>query len=369
MARGKREGVLIAGGGAAGCLAALALARLRPDVPVLIVEERATFGGDRFRFLFEAELDDRSRSLVEPLFEQSWPGFYVAFPDRTRNLKAPLAGFAPGALHRAMIETLDQKQYRLGTRVVAVRDDALVLDSGETIRAEGAIDARGAANLSMLELLYETRVERVIRLRSPHRLDRPVLLDATVDPGLGFVQAFPLDEHRLRIGRLLISELAQPDEAAEVRLDHYLAQRGWQPAEVEEASALARPLPLGGDFASFWRLGGARVAKLGLRGGFLNPATGRGVADAAAMAVLLADQKDFSGTVLHDFFEEQARQLWRRREFQRGVNAMIAATGPEFRRALSERLYGLDPGLIARFHADKLGLLDRRRLQKALRET
>src|ERR671912_449493 len=106
MARGRREGVLIAGGGAAGCLAALALARLRPDVPVLIVEERETFGGDRFRFLFEAELDDRSRTLVEPLFEQSWPGFYVAFPDRTRNLKAPIAGFAPGALHRAMMETL-----------------------------------------------------------------------------------------------------------------------------------------------------------------------------------------------------------------------------------------------------------------------
>ena len=36
-----------------------------------------------------------------------------------------------------------------------------------------------------------------------------------------------------------------------------------------------RPLPIGGDFAAFWRQSGARVAKLGLRGGFVHPVTGR----------------------------------------------------------------------------------------------
>ena len=58
MARGRREGVLIAGGGVAGCLAALAMARHRPEVPLLIVEERETFGGAGFHHYFDDELEE-----------------------------------------------------------------------------------------------------------------------------------------------------------------------------------------------------------------------------------------------------------------------------------------------------------------------
>ena len=369
MVRGKREGVLIAGGGVAGCLAALALARRRPDVPVMLVEERKKLGGNRFHHLFEGELGDEEKMLLEPIAEHRWPGFYTSFPGKTRNLKGALIGFGPDALHRATLEALGPKNLKLGTKIVAVRDDALVLDGGVTIKADGAIDARGAANLSMLELLWETRIERQIRLAAPHRLDRPVLIDATVDQGVGFsfVQTFPLDETRLRVAKVLVSERAQPDEAAEGRLDHYIALRGWKPAKVESQSALAQPLPFGGDFASFWRIGGARVAKLGLRGGFYQPATGRTVADAARSGLLLAAQSDFSVAALHDLFEEEARQLWRRREFQRGVNAALADASPEARRGIMAGIYELDPGLISRFHADSLGLLDRRRVQKAVR--
>ncbi len=369
MARGRRQGVLIAGGGLAGCLAALALAQRRPEVPLLIVEERERFGGDRFRFLFKDELEDEALALVAPLVDQAWPGFYVAFPGMTRNLKSDLGGFPPDALHRAMTATLRPDQYRLGVRVVALRDDALILDGGETIKAEGAIDARGPANLSMLDLLYETRVERVVKLKTPHRLDRPVLVDATLDQGAGFsfVRTFPIDEKRLRIAKALVSERAQPDEAAEARLDHYLTLRGWRGAKVEERRAGSRPLPLGGDFAAFWRIGGARVAKLGLRGGLIQPADGRSVADAARAALLLAGQQDFSGAALHDLFEEHARQLWRKRDYQRAVNAALAAAKPEERRALMARLYAFEPGVIADFHADRLGMIDRMRLQRAMK--
>ncbi|HWT13457.1 MAG TPA: lycopene beta-cyclase CrtY [Allosphingosinicella sp.] len=369
MARGRRQGVLIAGGGLAGCLAALALARLRPDVPLLVVEERERFGGERFRFLFRTELDGEARALVAPLVEQAWPGFYVAFPGMTRNLKGELGGFSPPALHRAMMAALKPEQYRLGVKAVAVREDGIVLDGGETIKAQGAIDARGAANLSMLDLLYETRVERVIRLKGPHGLDRPVLVDATLDQGAGFsfVQTFPLGTHRLRIAKALVSERAQPDEAAEARLDHYLTLRGWRTEEVETRTAQSRPLPMGGDFAAFWRLGGARVAKLGLRGGFLQPASGRSVADAARAALLLAEQRDFSGGALHDLFEEQAKQLWKKRDYQRSLVAALAAAKPGERRGLMARLYRLEPGLVTRLHADQAGMIERLRIQRALR--
>jgi lycopene beta-cyclase len=370
MARGRRGGVLIAGGGVAGCLAALALVRLRPDVPMTIVEEAERFGGARRRLMFDAELEGQDeRALIGMIGGTGWPGFYVSFPGFSRKLKTGLTSLDPDALHDAMMAALKPEQYRLGTRVVAVRDDALVLDGGEEIRAEGAIDARGAANLSMLELLYEARAERDCRLAAPHRVDRPVLIDAHggSGQGIGHVRCIPIDEHRIAIADVMVSEQSQPAEQAGARIDAYLKLRGWTVAAVEAERSVSRPLPIGGDFASFWRIGGARVARLGLRGGFVHPATGRATADAVRNGLALAAQNDFSGPALHDLFEGRARAAWKKRAFLRDVNAVIAVAAPDARRAMVERLYALDPGLIERFHADRLGLLDRRKVMHALK--
>lgn len=369
MMRGRRQGVLIAGGGLAGCLAALALARHRPDVPLLVVEEQQRFGGDGFRFLFAAEAEAQARALLAPLVGLNWPGYYVALPQFSRKLKAPVGGIAPGALHEAMCATLNPSQYRLGARVVAVREDALVLDGGEEIRAEGAIDARGAANLSMLELLHETRVEVEYDLAAPHGLDRPVLIDATGEgpAGLHYRQVFPLAPRKLLIADVVIGERIEPDSQAGDRLEHYLAQRGWGKAKAGAARTGTRPLPIGGDFEAFWRIGGARAARLGLRGGFLHPATGRTIGDAARMAMLLTEQQDFSGAALHDRLEEQAKQLWRQREPLRAVNAALAGVEPAGREALLAQIYGLDSALVTRFQADRLGMVDRMKLHRALR--
>src|SRR3954468_4651667 len=201
MARGRRDGILIAGGGLAGSLAALAMARHRPDVPVMVVEERATFGGEGLRIFSQAELGEEGGALIGPLAIDRWPGFYVAFPNFSRKLKGEMASFGPKEIHRAMTEALKPASYRLGTKVVAVREDALVLDGGETIKAEGAIDARGQTAMSSLELLYEARLERDYRFAAPHRVDRPVLIDATVDQigGFRFFECVPLSDVRLLV--------------------------------------------------------------------------------------------------------------------------------------------------------------------------
>jgi lycopene beta-cyclase len=139
--------------------------------------------------------------------------------------------------------------------------------------------------------------------------------------------------------------------------------RGWRGGEIEDGAVVTRPLPRGGDFAAFWRIGGARVAKLGLRGGFVHPVTGRTVADGAHAAMLLAAQQDFTGAALHDLFEGEARRMWRNREFLRTVGKSLAAT--EDKTARLAALFALDPGLVVRFHADKLGMFERMKVQRA----
>ena len=374
MARGRREGIVIAGGGLAGSLAALAMARHRPDVPLLIIEEAETFGGTGIRSFSDAELGAEGADLIGAEAIAHWPGIYLSFPGMNRNLRIDWSGFGAVDLHRALVETLDAKQYRLGVKVVAVREDALVLDGGEEIRAEGAIDARGPTNLSTLELLYEARLEREYAFAAPHRVDRPVLIDANVAQANGasgsalrFMQCVPLSEDRLVVADVMVSERVQPDAGAGDRLDAYVAARGWKAGASEGEHVWVRPLPYGGDFAAFWRLGGARVAKLGLRGGFVHPVTGRTLGDAVANAMLLSRQRDFSAGALHDLFEAEAKQTWKKREPLRAVTAAFARARPEDRRDLLAGLYGLSPGTIAGLNSGELGWLDRMRVQRAVK--
>lgn len=367
--RGRRDGILIAGGGLAGALAALAMARHRPDVPVLIIEEAETFGGTGIRTFSDAELGRDGAGLIGAEAIARWPGIYLSFPGMNRNLRIDWSGFGAVDLHRALVETLDPKQYRLGTKVVAVREDALVLDGGEEIRAESAIDARGPAAIATLELLYEARLEREYVFAAPHKVDRPVLIDANVDQtgGLRFMQCVPLSADRLVVGDVMISERVQPDEAAGERLDAYIAARGWKGAASEGEHLWVRPLPYGGDFAAFWRLGGARVAKLGLRGGFVHPVTGRTLGDAVRNAMLLTRQRDYSAGALHDLFEAEAKAAWKKRELLRNVTAAFARAKPEDRRGLLASLYGLSPGTIAGLNADDLGWIDRMKVNGAIK--
>ena len=91
------------------------------------------------------------------------------------------------------------------------------------------------------------------------------------------------------------------------------------------------------------------------------------MADAAHTALLLADQRDFSGDVLHDLFESRGPAAVEAARLPARVTATLAGTSPTDRRALIERLYRLDPALLARFRAGRLGLIDRTRIQRALR--
>ena len=366
MVKNKRDGLLIAGGGLAGCLAALALAKLRPEVPILLVEEGESFGGNHIWSFFDEDVEDTDRSLVEPLISHRWQGYYVAFPEHSRKLKAGYNSIRSEQLDRHVRQTLRPDQYRLGTKIVAVRDKELVLVGGEKIKADGAIDARGAANLSMLDLGWQKFVGREYRFAEPHKVDRPVIMDATVDQsdGYRFVYCLPFDETTMLVEDTYYSETPELDiNGVGERLDAYVARRGWKGGQYEREETGVLPVTMGGDFGAFWRVGGARVAKIGLRGGFFHPTTGYSLPDAVRTAALLAEQRDYDGAALHDLFEREADTLWRRRDFYRTLNTMLfRAAAPSERYKVLERFYRLDPALISRFYAGKTGVIDKMKI-------
>lgn len=365
MAKGKRDGLLIVGGGLAGSLAALAMARRRPEVPILLVETGDNFGGDHIWSFLGDEVEEDAHWLVAPLISHSWPGYYVAFPEFSRKLRIGFSSIRSQQLDEVVRSTLRPDQFRLNTKVVAVRDNELVLPGGEKIRADGVIDARGAAGLSMLELGWHKFLGREYHFPRPHRVDLPVLVDATVDQveGYHFVRCLPLSADRLLVEDSYIADRPELDkELIGARLASYLDLRGWKNGVIEREESAVLPIALSDDFQAFWRGGGARVAKIGIRGGFFHPATGYSLGDAVRTAITLTEQRDFSGAALHDLFEREVGQLWKKRDVYRGFNANLLTAPVWERRKMMERFYRLDASLIARFHAGKVGVVDRMRI-------
>ncbi|MDT9599685.1 lycopene beta-cyclase CrtY [Sphingosinicella rhizophila] len=370
MAQAKRQGVLIAGGGIAASLAALAMARLRPEVPLLLVGEDNAFGGNASWTFFHDELTKDELRLVEPWISHSWHGYYVAFPGTSRKLKAECSVIRPSDLDKLVRDALGPDRFRLKARIVATREDSLILHGGEKITAEGAIDARAATNLNLLDLGWRNAMTREFVFASPHRVDRPVLMDSTLSEGAScrFTSCVPLGEKALLVEDVHYSRAPEEEdrEMVSARIDSYVERRGWKGGKRKQGPVGASPIAIGGDFPAFWRAGGARVAKIGVRGGFFHPATGSPLADAIRTAMLLVKQSDFGGEHLHDLFEAQAVNAWNRREFHRNFNAALLEDRSGERCGALERLYQLDANLIARFQSERLGIFDRRRIAGAI---
>ena len=359
-----RENLIIAGGGLAGSLAALALARGRPEVDFLLLEGADRFGGNHTWSFFDADLEGAERALVEPLVARRWSSHEVRFPRRRRVLPTGYNSVSSAGLDVAMRAALPPERFRLGARIEAGEPDGVSLAGGERLAAAGVIDARGPADFSALRLGWQYFLGRELRFARPHGLERPIIMDATVDQqdGYRFVYCLPFTETEM----LVEDTYYRTDPAFDPatlgrRIDAYVEAQGWGQADCLREEQGVLPVAMGGDIDALWR--GEAVARLGLRGGFFHPTTGYSLPDAARNAVRLARQQDFTSSALHRLFHGEARRLWRKRGFYRLLNRLLfdAAPAPNRYRVL-EHFYRLAPDVIGRFYAGDTGLIDKARI-------
>src|SRR5690606_27637496 len=139
--------------------------------------------------------------------------------------------------------------------------------SGESIPASGVIDARGPANASALDLGWQKFVGREYRFERPHGLDRPIVMDATVDQteGYRFVYCLPFSDTRMLVEDTYYSLSPELDvPTLQDRIAAYVAAQGWRPAEVEREETGVLPVAMGGNVAALWQQEPG-IAKLGDR--------------------------------------------------------------------------------------------------------
>lgn len=354
--------LIIVGGGLAGCLAALCLAQRRPDIPLLLLESGASFGGNHTWSFFDSDIPPAARELIAALNPVRWPRHRVRFPGRDRELAMAYNAVDAPALDALVKARLAADAWRLGAVVEQIEADAVVLAGGERIAALGVIDARGPSGaMPGLELGWQKFVGIEFAAAAPEP-DCPMVMDATVPQidGYRFVYVLPFTASRVLVEDTYYSDDPTLD-VAEVadRVRELAKERGLLGPELRQETGVL-PILIGGDPAAFWPHGDP-VARLGLRGGFFHATTGYSFSLALRLAVALAERNGgFDSPALADWSRGQFTQHWQDMRFFRVLNRMLfGAAQPDQRYRIFEHFYRLAPALIARFYAGTPQLTDR----------
>ena len=358
--------VAIVGGGLAGTLVALALKRRDASLDVRVIDAGESLGGNHVWSFFGSDVAEGDRPLVAPLVCHAWPEYDVTFPGHARTIRQPYYSITSERLDAVARKQLGEGSLLLGRKALGLSPTAAVLADGERVEAGGVIDARGAGDLSTLQLGWQKFVGRELRVPERHHLERPVVMDATVPQydGYRFVYLLPFDDKTVFVEDTYYSDSPQVNaKALSRRIDAYATARHWTavPTGREERGSL--PVVIGGDFDAYWRSGGAKVAKAGVRAGLFQPTTGYSLPDAVRLAQAIAASRDLSGAALHDLTFARAKAAWEARGFYRMLDAMLfRGAEPEARYRILERFYRLSPGLIGRFYASRSTFADKARI-------
>ena len=357
--------VVIVGGGLAGALAALRLAERRPDVPVLLLESAASFGGNHTWSFFDSDVPDGAGDLVAALGPVRWPRHRVRFAKRERELAV-----AYNSVHAAQLDALVRSRlpatgYRLDTAVRKVLPCSVELATGETIVARAVIDARGPqAVMPGLDLRWQkfVGIEFSAAAAEP---DCAIVMDATVPQldGYRFVYVLPLAADRVLVEDTYYSD--RPDLEVELiseRVRALAAERGLAGAELRRETGVL-PILMGGQPELFWPATD-QIARLGLTGGFFHPTTGYSFGMALRLVEALSRLPGELGAAeLAKWSRECFLQHWHETKFFRVLNRMLFdAAAPDQRHRIFAHFYRLPADLIARFYAGRLSLVDQARI-------
>jgi lycopene beta-cyclase len=356
---------ILVGGGLQNGLIAMALLARQPGVRLLLIEKAPALGGNHTWCFHADDVPEAARELVAPLVAHRWPGYAVQFPGLTRALDTPYAAVTSASLDRVVRGRLSEAPgcaVLLGAEAVEVGASEVRLADGRLIAGEVVIDARGPERAAVDTACtgYQKFLGMCVRLRTPHGLERPVLMDATVpqSDGFRFFYVLPLDRERLLIEDTYFSDTPDLDRnAVRGEIHAYAAAHGHAFAEIEREEGGVLPLPWSGP--EDIELGAPLRA--GYQGGWFHPVTGYSFPLAVRLALHVAE------TPIAELFGPGLARLARehRKQVQYGyrLNKMLFQWfPPDQRYNVLERFYRLPEPTIRRFYALTLTAGDRARI-------
>ena len=359
--------IAIVGGGLAGGLLAMALRDAAPGLSFALLEAGHSFGGNHRWSWFENDLDAAGTALLAPFEKTEWTGGNeVRFPAHARQLESNYRSLDSRDFDAGLRRLLPQESIRTGSRVMGLDAAGVTLQNGERIAARAVVDCRDAGPSEHLTGGWQVFLGQHLRTSAPHGIDRPVIMDATVEQhhAYRFVYLLPLGPDEIFVEDTYYADSPKLDrETLRARIADYTAANGWQ-AEVLHEETGVLPVITGGDFDVYRAsLSTPGVALAGAKGGFVHPLTSYTVPIAVANALAMAGAAKADPEKLPAFVEQRAREHWRETAYYRLLGKMLfEAAEPAERYRVFERFYRLPEPLITRFYAARSTVFDKLRI-------
>ncbi|WP_102959993.1 lycopene beta-cyclase CrtY [Mangrovicella endophytica] len=355
--------IALVGGGLANGLIAWRLRQRRPELLVRIFEAGAIGGNHTWSF-HAGDISAETAAWLEPFVCHRWSDYEVRFPARRRVIGTGYQSVTSERFRQVLSATLGDA-IETGFAVEHLTANTVVLADGRTIRAACVIDGRGFTPTPHLQLGFQKFLGQEAELAAPHRLVRPIIMDATVPQrdGYRFVYVLPLSTTRLLVEDTYYADGPDLDpDRLRTSIDAYLASHGWQMKAVEREEHGVLPIALGGDIQAFWEEKQGQPSS-GLAAALFHPTTGYSLPDAVRLADCIAALPDIASPSVFTTIRDHSIATWKERSYFRMLNKLLFLAGePAERYRILEHFHRLPDGLIARFYAGRLRLSDKLRI-------
>lgn len=356
----------IAGGGLAGGLVALALAKLRPELNIALIEAEDHFGGNHIWSFFESDVEPEHRWLVDPLISRQWNSYDVHFPKYSRRLDNGYFSIESANLDRELRKRLPAESVFTGQKADKVEAGRIQLADGTVITSQAVLDVRGGGDISALETGWQKFCGQMLKLAKPHGLERPVIMDATVEQidGYRFVYCLPFSDTEIFVEDTYYADGPELDSAtSHGRIAEYAAAKGWEVEAVTGEEKGQLPVIYGGDFEAFWMANKGVDARAGARAALIQPITSYSLPMAVKTAMLITEMPKITQSKLDRALRDLATRHWKDGKFYRLLCAFLfLGADPDKRYRTLQHSYAKDEQLLARFYAGKSTRMDQVKL-------
>lgn len=357
--------VIIAGGGLAGSLCAVAIARSWPSAKIAIFESGPKLGGTHRWSFFGTDLDGAGHPFIAGLSMLKWPKYEVKFPKYTRQFENSYFSFTDADLAAWVGREVPHLAFHPNSVVTSISDQMLTCGDEHEFEAQAVIDARGwrgSAIAQTSEVAYQKFVGFLVDARD-HGITMPTIMDATVQQvdGYRFIYTLPINADSLFIEDTYYSNSPELDiEKVTGRLASKLLADGvpWTLRTVETGI-----LPVILANKNMPLLLPHEAIPVGVRAGLFHHVTSYSLPHAVSTALWLAPRIRNGSTSLISDYSARLQTEWRNQSFGRLLNKMLFRNSTfEQRRTIMSRFYGLNEPLIERFYASRLTLGDKLRI-------